>query len=363
MDFLEALSGKITERMIISFLAGIGSALVAILLQNLIAWTVLPVIRVHYQKQHAVVQPSKAEQLIEAVTPKLAVKAALPALTAAKSPEISLQGDVLKAASYILVDGDTASILAQKAGDTEVPIASLTKVMTAMVALDLADTKEAFTVTQRAADQIPTKIGVVVGQRMPLGDLLHALLLTSANDAADVIRDGIDTKYGGRVFVNAMNKKAALLGLTHTHFANPQGFDDPQNYSTAHDLAVLSLYALSQYPVIHDIAQKEYYFIPATVDHKQFDLYNWNGLIGTYPDTMGVKIGSTPQAGKTTIVLSERQGKRMLAVVLGAPTILDRDLWASQLLDAGYQALLALPPVSLVPKKLQDKYATWKTWN
>jgi D-alanyl-D-alanine carboxypeptidase len=363
MDFLETLSEKITERMIIAFVAGIGSALVAILLQHLIAWAVLPVVRTYYQKQHVIVQPTLRDQLLTAVTPKLMVKAALPTLTAASSPAITLGGDVQKAASYILVDGDAGSVLAEKKADTQMPIASLTKVMTAMVALDLADTKESFAVTKRAAAQIPTKIGVVAGQHMPLGDLLHALLLTSANDAADVIRDGIDAKYGGAVFVEAMNKKASLLGLGHTHFANPQGFDDPQNYSTAHDLAVLSLYALSHYPVIHDIAQKDYYFIPATAEHKQFDLYNWNGLIGTYPDTMGVKIGSTPQAGKTTIVLSERQGKRMLAVVLGAPTILDRDLWASQLLDAGYQALFALPPVSLLPKKLQEKYASWKTWN
>lgn len=278
-------------------------------------------------------------------------------------PSVSVRGDVDQALAYILVDIDGKQIIAQKQADAVLPIASLTKVMTAMVALDLADPKELFLVSERAAVQVPTKIGVVAGQRMALMDLLHALLLTSANDAAEVIAEGINEKYGENVFVAAMNKKAELLGLTNSHFANPQGFDDPENYSSAEDLAQLTGHALSEYPLIVDIAKKEYHFIPKTADHKQFDLYNWNGLIGVYPDTYGLKIGSTQKAGKTTIVTSEREGKRLMAVVLGAPTILTRDLWAAELLDIGYRAMLDLPPVAVGPTRLKEKYASWKMWN
>lgn len=278
-------------------------------------------------------------------------------------PSVSVRGEVDEALAYILVDIDRGQIIAQKQADAVLPIASLTKVMTAMVALDLAGPRELFLVSEQAAVQVPTKIGVVAGQRMTLVDLLHALLLTSANDAAQVIAEGINEKYGADIFIAAMNKKAQLLGLTNSHFANPQGFDDPENYSSAADLARLTQHALSEYPLIVDIAKKEYHFIPKTEDHKQFDLYNWNGLIGVYPDAYGLKIGSTQKAGKTTIVTSEREGKRLMAVVLGAPTILTRDLWAAELLDIGYRAMLDLPPVAVGPTRLKEKYASWKMWN
>jgi D-alanyl-D-alanine carboxypeptidase len=230
--------------------------------------------------------------------------------------------------------------------------------MSAVVALDLADPNETFTVTERAANIIPTKIGVVPGEKMTLHELLQAALLTSANDAVQVIADGIDTKYGEAVFVRSMNEKAKFLQLKNTHFANPQGFDDPGNYSTVEDLAVLSHYAM-EYPEIADIAKHDYAFLPATVNHKQFDLPNWNGMIGVYPGAEGIKIGNTGDALYTTAVLAERQGKKVLAVVLGAANTLDRDLKASELLDIGFEKVANLKPVDVTEEQLRAKYATW----
>ncbi len=278
-------------------------------------------------------------------------------------PQAIAAADYDKANSYSVVDLDTGEVLAEKNGDVQYSIASVTKVMTAVVALDLASPDEEFIVTQHAADIIPTKIGVVPGQKMTLEELLNASLLTSANDATEVIREGIDAKYGEHVFIDAMNEKARFLGMNNTSFANPQGFDDPDHYSTSHDLAILAHYAVNNYPMIRTIVEKDYEFLAENTDHKQFDLYNWNGLLGVYPQAYGIKIGNTGDAGVTTMVASKRGGKNIAVILLGAPGVLERDLWASQLLDVGYEKTLSLEPVQVTEQELQDKYSSWQYWN
>ncbi len=264
------------------------------------------------------------------------------------------------ARSYIVVDADTGKIITEKNSKSRIPQASLTKVMMAVTALDLAVPGELFTVTQRAADTDPTKIGVVADEKMTLQELLNAALLTSANDAVQVINDGIDQKYGAGTLVDSMNKKAQLIGLSDSHFTNPQGFDNKDHYASAQDLAVLSKYALDNYPLIAEIVKKDYEFLPANSNHKQFDLYNWNGLLGVYPGVYGVKIGNTDNAANTTIVVSERSNHRLIAVLLGAPSIPDRDYWTAQLLDSGFETVANLPAVNVTLQDLKAKYATWK---
>lgn len=270
---------------------------------------------------------------------------------------------VENAAAYAVVDLDTGEIIAEKNGEMRLPIASITKVMTSVVALDLADPQEQFTVSHHAASIEPTKIGVIPGEKMSLEELLNGLMLVSGNDTAEVIREGINEKYGEKVFIDAMNAKAKFLGLKNSSFANPQGFDDPNNYSSVSDLAILAHYALANYPLLADIAKRDYHYVGANADHKQFDMYNWNGLLGVYPDAQGLKIGNTGDAGKTTIVTATRGGKKMAAVVLGAPRIIERDLWAAQLLDLGYERTLGLPPVNVTEEQLRAKYTTWQYWN
>ncbi len=262
--------------------------------------------------------------------------------------------------AYAVVDFDSGKVISSKNLTEKESIASLTKIMTAVVALDLARPSDLFTLTKKSADMIPTKIGVVEGQKMTLEELLHAALLTSANDAVQGIKEGVDSEYGSEIFIPAMNAKAKLLGLSNSHFENPQGLDDAGHYSSAEDLAILSHYALTNYPLISEIAKKEYSFLPEDKNHKQFDLYNWNGLLGVYPGAQGIKIGSTGDAGKTTIVLAEREGKKVLVVLLGAPGVLERDLWASQLLDLGFEQEYNLKPVSISEEQLREKYKTWK---
>lgn len=267
------------------------------------------------------------------------------------------------ASAFIVVDYDTGEVLAENNAETRLPVASLTKVMTAVVVLDLAKPDDVYTVSEHAASIIPTKIGVVPGQKMTVNELLHAAMMTSANDAVEVLEEGVNTTYNRPLFVEAMNKKAQILQLTNTHFSNPQGFDTKENYSSAWDLAILARYALSEYPLIAAISKKDYHFLPRNKNHKQYDLYNWNGLIGVYPNVEGIKIGNTGQAGITTIVIAEREEKKILVVLLGTQNIIDRDLGAAHLLDYGFAKSKGLPAIAVTEEALQNKYKTWEFWN
>jgi D-alanyl-D-alanine carboxypeptidase len=278
-------------------------------------------------------------------------------------PQAHSAGEYEKAKAYVTVDYETGEVIAEKNLTKILSIASITKVMSAVVALDLAAPEELFEVTERASKIIPTKIGVVAGQKMTVEELLLASLLTSANDAVQVLSDGIDAKYGEGTFVLAMNEKAELLGMTDTHFTNPQGFDNKGHYSTVSDVAVLVHYALDNYPLIAEIVKKDYEFLAQDSNHKQFDLYNWNGLLGVYPETIGMKIGNTGRAGYTTSVVANREGKKIIAIVLGAPGVKERDLWTAELLDLSYLETKKLPPVEVTEERLLSKYDTWEYWN
>lgn len=265
----------------------------------------------------------------------------------------------VEASAYLLADLDTGQIIAGKSAQAKLPIASLTKIMSAVIALDLAQKNDLFAITEKAATVTPTRIGVVPGQEMRMEELVRAMLMTSANDAAEAVRDGVDRYYQSSVFVDAMNEKARFLGLASTHFANPQGFDNKKNYSSANDLAILIHYAYENYPFFTETVKKDYDFLPENNLHKQFDLPNWNGLIDVYLETVGVKIGNTEEAGMTTAVVSQRGGKRLLAIVLGAPDIFSRDLAAAELLNDGYEKTLNLPPATITRSQLQEKYRSW----
>jgi len=333
----------------------------------------LPKIQAQVSSEVTKISSPQQPSVMETIKPKLEQKPNTFQLKNTQSwiSSAYAAGEYDQASSYVVIDYNTGEVLTKKNADTPVYIASLTKIMTAIVAMDLASLEDRFTVSQRAASIIPTKIGVVAGQQLNLNELLHASMMTSANDAVQVINEGIDNQYQQEVFVKAMNAKAQVLGLKNTHFENPQGFDSQAQYSSAADLAILSHYALENYPEIKNILSKQYEFLPADSFHKQFDLYNWNGLLGVYPGVEGLKIGNTEEAGYTTVVVSTRRSenqktgisedKNILIVLLGAPGVLERDLWASQLLDLGFEKL-GLPAVNITPERLQQKYSTWKYW-
>lgn len=275
-------------------------------------------------------------------------------------PEVKASQEFEQAASYAVVNFDSGQILAEKKLSQKYPIASLTKIMTSVVALDLASPDEKFEVSEKAASEVPTKVMLKPGEKYTLRQLLSYMLMSSANDAAQVVKEGIDKKYGEEIFIKAMNIKAKELGLKNSRFTNPQGFDNPDHYSTVEDLAYLSHYVLSKYPLIAQIASMEVSDQTQSGADMRFYLQNWNGLLGVYPGINGLKIGNTNKAGYTTIVTSKREGKTILVVLLGAPGVLQRDLWASQLLDLGFGKAANLAAVNLTEDDLKEKYAGWK---
>lgn len=302
----------------------------------------------------------KQKNILKEVQPKLEIKVNDFKLKKQLITTVSAGSLYDQVPAYGVIDLETGQVLASKNLSEKMPMASLTKVMTAVVGLDLADPSEEFTVSPRAAAQIPTKVMLRAGERYALGNLLEHSLISSANDSTMVIKEGIDAKFGTEVFIKAMNLKAQLIGLKNTSFTNPAGLDSLNHYSSVEDLAILSAYALKNYPQIASIVSKEYEDLTQGGYDNRFYLNNWNGLLGVYPGASGVKIGNTSKAGHTTIVFAERGGKRILAVLLGAPGVLERDLWASELLDLGFSRVAGLPPVNVTEDQLREKYSSWK---
>lgn len=295
------------------------------------------------------------------VKPKLEIKSNKFSLNKPRNivNQVQAAEDYDQAASYIAVDFDSGDVIVEKDSSKRLSIASITKVMTAVTALDLSKPSDIFTVSKEATVVEPTNMGLIEGQKWSLEELLNALLLTSSNDAAEAIKINIDQRFGQDTFTHAMNAKASILGLKNTHFDNPQGYDG-DHYSSTGDLAVLMNLAINSYPLIAEIVKKDYQFYSKTENHKMADLYNWNGLLGVYPGVRGIKIGNTDDAGVTTSVLSEREGKSILVILLGAPGVLERDLWTSQLLDLGYSKKWGMKGINITEEQLKEKYATWK---
>jgi serine-type D-Ala-D-Ala carboxypeptidase (penicillin-binding protein 5/6) len=241
--------------------------------------------------------------------------AAAPAAAAERPPEVG------SAAAAIVVDGRNGEIMFAKNVDARRSIASTTKLMTALLALERARPREVFTAPPYNALPPESRINLRAGERMTVGDLLEALLLESANDAAVTLAEGIS---GSReAFVAEMNERAAELGLDDTSYANPIGLDDPANYSTARDLATLSVRLMRRprFRRIVDMAEAELESgeRPRVVDNR-------NGLVARYPWVTGIKTGHTILAGDVLVGSAKgRSGARVISVVLSEPSEQARD--------------------------------------
>jgi D-alanyl-D-alanine carboxypeptidase (penicillin-binding protein 5/6) len=232
------------------------------------------------------------------------------------------------AAAY-LVKVDGREVWARNA-DAPLPPASLTKMMTALLVLERADLRSVVTVSREASRETGTRLGLALGDRMPVIDLLAATLIGSANDTCHVLADhvaGSETK-----FVTLMNARARELGLSNTRFANACGHDAPGMHSTARDLARLAEAAMGN-PVFAKMAGLEDGWIATADAGKKFSLKNKNLLIGRYRGTKGVKTGFTGRAGRCLAASAERDGKRVLLILLNAP---DRWWKAEEILDAAF---------------------------
>lgn len=215
----------------------------------------------------------------------------------------------VSARSAIVLDGLTGEALFACNPDEQLPMASTTKIMTALVALENCDLDQTYTVKKEYTLVEGSSMYLREGEEISLRDTLYGLMLMSGNDAALAIAG----ECGGlEAFVAAMNEKALSLGLTNTHFDNPSGLDGENHYTTARELAKLSAYAMEN-PDFRKIVGTAAY----TIDGRT--MTNHNKLLRIYPDAVGIKTGFTKKSGRTLVSAAERNGRRLIAVTLNDP--------------------------------------------
>jgi len=240
-----------------------------------------------------------------------------------------------------LINLDTGRFLWQSNAHAAWAPASLTKIFTAMVAVDLMGMNATVTVPA-SIQQLPadsTFMGLTPGERLTVRELLDGVFLASGNDAAETLATAATSR---PAFIARMNAKATALGLRTTHFTNPTGLSEGGLYSSAYDLALAAAYLESHYAGLAGIAAIPAMTIPATASHKAFTLVNVNKLLRTYPGTYGLKTGWTEVALGCLITASRRGGHRLLAVLLGAPNGTAYEQMP-KVLDYGFELLGVLP--------------------
>lgn len=240
------------------------------------------------------------------------------------------------AAAWILYDDTFDVTLAAFAPDERRSVASTTKIMTALVALEEASLDEIVTISQRAAATGEREIGLVPGEEVKLGGLLEAALIHSGNDAATAIAEHV----GGTVegFVAMMNQRADALGLFNTSFANPHGLDAENHYSTAQDMLDLAREAMT-HDAFRDIVRARMVVFPEAPDGTTRIGTATNLLLGTYDGVSGIKTGFTNQALLTFVASAEREGRSLYAVVLGSEGPRAHLADAAELFDYGFEEL------------------------
>jgi D-alanyl-D-alanine carboxypeptidase (penicillin-binding protein 5/6) len=254
----------------------------------------------------------------------MAAAAATPVRAAVPRPSLD------RPRAAILVDAGNGEVILQKRPDQQRPIASTTKLMTALLALEHTRPSEVFTAPAYSALPAESTINLRAGERLTVEDLMEGLLLASANDAAVTIAQGVA---GSRQrFVEEMNRRAAQLGLAGTHYANPVGLDDPGNFSTARDLAKLAS-RLMHNPRFEGIVGREQSVLQSG-GHRRI-VTNRNLLVGRYAGVDGVKTGHTIDARFVLVGSASRRGARVVSVVLGEPSEAARDTDTLSLLRYG----------------------------
>ncbi len=235
----------------------------------------------------------------------------------------------LSASSAILMEAENGTLLYQKNAFVRRGMASTTKIMTALVAIENGDLKKTVTVSDKAIGVEGSSIYLKPKEKLTLEELLYALLLQSANDAATAIAIEIGGSVEG--FANMMNEKAEALGLTATHFTNPHGLDNENHYTTAYDLAKITAAALKN-EIFRKICSTYKKTIPDGEDGTRV-LVNHNKLLRLYDGAIGVKTGFTKKNGRCLVGAAEREGLTLISVTLGAP-----DDWNDhkKMLDYGF---------------------------
>ncbi len=229
------------------------------------------------------------------------------ALSINASPAVS-------AASAILINADTGEVIADYNADTRRGMASTTKIMTAIIAIEHGELDKKFTVPDGAIGVEGSSLYMKKGERMTMRELVTGLMLRSANDAAEAIAILIGGSVEG--FADIMNRKADELGLENTHFTNPHGLSDENHYTTARELAKITAYALKN-KTFCEICSSAKATLPGP-DGMRY-VVNHNKLLSSYDGAYGVKTGFTKATGRCLVSAAKREGVNLVAVTLNAP--------------------------------------------
>jgi len=244
----------------------------------------------------------------------------------------------VNASAVALMYAENGELIYGQNADAQLPVASLTKIMTAVVALENASLDDVICVDRRACGIEGSSVYLTPGENLSVEDLLYALMLQSANDAASALAYGISGSIED--FSVLMNQKAEDLGLMNTHFTNPHGLDEEEHYSSARDLAALTVYALDN-PDFLQIVSTYKRELPFKDDPAGRVVYNHNRLLRTYDGCVGVKTGYTMRCGRCLVSAAERNGITIVCVTLNDP-----DDWRDHkaLLDYAFDAYTLYTP-------------------
>lgn len=285
-----------------------------------------------------------------------------PAPTLTPDPILTVHGTPppTKSSAAYLLDADTNHVLANINGQKRLPMASTTKIMTALLAIQKGKLDQIVTVQQDAVDEVKKNDGssaqLVAGDHIRLGDLLYGLMLPSGDDAAIAIADAISGSPAG--FVKLMNSYAHQLRLTHTHYGNPDGLTyklpngqidaNANNYTTAADLAQLTRIAL-QNPLFDQIVELQRYVLPATLSHHAYTWETTDNLLSNYAGVTGVKTGYTVEAGYCLVFSATNTSHHLIGVLLhdSDDDTNQRFADAQTLLDWGFDLPLRPPSTRL----------------
>ena len=219
------------------------------------------------------------------------------------------------AEAWIVVDIGSGVTITEQNADEERPMASVTKLMTALVVRDHTRLDQRIRISADAADVGEAEVGLVAGEVWSIRDLLAAVLIRSGNDAATALAEHVGGSVEG--FAALMNETAAAMDLEHSHFVNPHGLDDEGHYTSARDLAVMAEAVLAD-PVLAQLTRTRLIrFKPAPTGTDRI-VANTNRLLGRYPGVIGLKTGFTGEAGKVLVSAFEVEGRTFVAVVLGS---------------------------------------------
>ncbi|MDR1927589.1 MAG: D-alanyl-D-alanine carboxypeptidase [Oscillospiraceae bacterium] len=256
------------------------------------------------------------------------------ALTLAQSP---MATPSLSAQSAILIDAADGQVFFARNADREMPMASTTKIMTALLLLEAGGAEEIFTVTKEMVTVEGTSMGLLPGNQVSRYALACGMLLASGNDAANAAAYWMDGSLPA--FARRMNERAAALGMAHTYFVTPSGLDTQGHYSTASDMALLARVAL-QNPAFREICGRRTVRVAFGSPPYLRTITNHNKLLGTLEGCIGVKTGFTKKSGRCLISAAERNGVTLIAVTLNAP-----DDWEDhrRLYDFGFSLFHPIP--------------------